>query len=82
MIQQNGADKTRLIYFRQDQGSEEVLFVRIAMGAKSLTELMTTLSKAGLREGDATTQPHLEKYCGWVQTTYFDGITVAGASLF
>jgi hypothetical protein len=50
------------------------------MGAKSLTDLMTTLSKAGLRQGDATTQPHLEKYCGWVQTTYFDGITVQGAS--
>ena len=50
------------------------------MGAKSLTDLMTILSKTGLRQGDATTQPHLEKYCGWVQTTYFDGITVAGAA--
>ena len=50
------------------------------MGAKSLTDLMTTLSKSGLRQGDLTTQAHLEKYCGWVQTNYFDGITVAGAS--
>jgi hypothetical protein len=32
-----------------------------------------------MRQGDASTQPHLEKYCGWVQTTYFDGITIAGA---
>ena len=67
----------------QNRCFEYLIYVsctRIAMGAKSLTDLMMTLSKAGLRQGDATTQPHLEKYCGWVQTTYFDGITVLGAS--
>lgn len=41
------------------------------------------LAKSGLRRGDESTQPHLEKYCGVVQTTFFDGITVSehGAEL-
>jgi hypothetical protein len=40
-----------------------------------LRELRRTLSHARLPKGDASTSAHIEAFCGWVQVTYFDGIT-------
>eukprot|EP01048_Picozoa_sp_COSAG05_P014258 COSAG05_NODE_1598_length_4453_cov_5.666514_1_plen_276_part_00 len=56
---------------------------RVAAGAKAVSELVTTLVRAGVTEGTEESRPSLERFCGHVQTTFFDGITaeVHGAEL-
>lgn len=48
---------------------------KVEAGQEALGKLKRTLSGAGLPQGDGTTRLHIEEFCGWVQTLYFDGIT-------
>ena len=48
---------------------------RVAAGAKAVSELVTTLVQAGVTAGKDESRPFLERFCGHVQTTYFDGVT-------
>jgi hypothetical protein len=49
--------------------------LRVAAGAKAVSELVTAMTQAGVTQGDESTRSHLERFCGHVQTTYFDGVT-------
>jgi hypothetical protein len=48
---------------------------RVATGRRRLELLCGALTEAGVRRGAEGTQAGVNAYCGWVQTTCFDGIT-------
>lgn len=48
---------------------------RIASGELLMARLCRSVVEAGLAQGDTSTAPIVEKYCGWLQSTFFDGIS-------
>jgi len=48
---------------------------KLAVGEDRLKRLCLTLANAGLSCGIDATEKHIDSYCSWVQSTYFDGIT-------